>query len=89
MNSWGFSPCIFEALESDLIGFLSDSTRLPKGEFFLPTVAENQVHRGEAIIACLDANEKCFGMTYREDLAAVSEALEQLIAEGVYPVKLF
>ena len=37
----------------------------------------------------LESHDQWVGVTYKEDKAAVVEAIQELIAAGVYPVKLF
>ena len=37
----------------------------------------------------LDCNETWYGMTYREDLDSVKNAIADMKARGVYPAKLW
>ena len=58
-------------------------------EFYLPTVANAQIQEGTAKIHVLNTTETWYGVTYREDLASVQEAIAKMREEGKYPEILF
>ena len=58
-------------------------------EFYLPSVANAQIQEGTASIRVLDTTETWYGVTYREDLISVREAIASMRAEGKYPEVLF
>lgn len=40
-------------------------------------------------VTVLETPDKWFGVTYREDKPTVAAAIKELVADGVYPEKLF
>lgn len=91
MNFWGFTPRILDELESRFPKFLDQN--LPKNptkcEFFLPTVANAQIHEGLGSVRVLHTDETWYGVTYREDLPSVQAAIAALRKAGKYPEVLF
>ena len=91
MNFWGFTPRILQELEDRFPKFLEEN--LPKNptkcEFFLPTVANAQIHEGLGSVRVLHTDETWYGVTYREDLPSVQEAIAALRQAGKYPGILF
>ena len=91
MNFWGFTPRILDELESRFPKFLDQN--LPKNptkcEFFLPTVANAQIHEGLGSVRVLHTDETWYGVTYREDLPSVQAAIAALRKGGKYPEVLF
>lgn len=90
MNMWGLPPAFLTELEKQFPEFLKS---VPEGnlkaEFLLPQVIDTLVHEGKARVKVLDTKDKWFGVTYQEDKEIVVKAIQKLIAEGVYPEKLF
>ena len=91
MNLWGFSPMILEEIERRFPIFLRENlAKNPlKCEFYLPSVANAQIQESTATIRVLHTDETWYGVTYREDLASVQEAIAKMRAEGKYPEHLF
>ena len=91
MNLWGFSPMILEEIERRFPIFLRENlAKNPlKCEFYLPSVANAQIQENTATIRVLHTDETWYGVTYREDLASVQEAIAKMRAEGKYPEHLF
>ena len=91
MNLWGFSPMILEEIERRFPIFLRENlAKNPlKCEFYLPSVANAQIQENTATIRVLHTDETWYGVTYREDLASVQEAIAKMRAEGKYPEYLF
>ena len=91
MNFWGFTPRILQELEERFPKFLDEN--LPKNptkcEFFLPTVANAQIHEGLGSVRVLHTDETWYGVTYREDLPSVQAAIAALRESGKYPEILF
>ncbi|MBO4528023.1 MAG: hypothetical protein J5743_10375, partial [Victivallales bacterium] len=48
MNFWGFTPAIFGHLESQFAEFWAKSSHDPKAEYFIPTVVDTLIQRGNA-----------------------------------------
>ena len=60
-----------------------------KSEYLLPRIIDEMVQSGKARVRVLNTPDKWFGVTYKEDKAAVVAAIRKLIADGVYSEKLF
>lgn len=91
MNFWGFTPRILAELERRFPKFLDENLPVnpEKCEFFLPTVANAQIHEGLGTVRVLRTDEAWYGVTYREDLPSVQAAIAALHEAGVYPEVLF
>lgn len=84
MNMWGFQPDIFKYLEHDLCEFLDEKLTTPKAEFYLPSVVSGLIGSGEKQVKVLVAEDKWYGVTYKEDKEAVVAAILQKISAGEY-----
>ena len=91
MNFWGFTPRILDELAAEFPRFLQESVPVNplKAEFYLPTVANNQLAANRATVRVLHTDESWHGVTYREDLASVQESVAAMHAAGIYPPVLF
>lgn len=84
MNMWGFTPDIFNYIERDLISFLNEKINVPKAEFYLPSVASNVINNNEKDVTVLVAEDKWYGVTYKEDKDDVVKAINLKIEAGEY-----
>ncbi len=84
MNMWGFTPDLFKYLEADFTEFLKEKGTELKSEFFLPSVVDKLIKSGEKKAKVLVAEDKWYGVTYKEDLDAVVSAIKALCDEGKY-----
>ena len=91
MNVWGFTPDYFEYSEQMFKEFLSDPANISnlKSEFFIPMVVNKMINDGTATCKVLDTTSKWFGVTYSEDRPDTVARIAKLVADGVYPNKLF
>ncbi len=89
MNMWGFTPEYFQYSEDQFVDFLRENADNIKAEFFIPLVVNNLIVSKTAKVKVLDTPSKWFGVTYAEDRPAVVAKIEELIAKGEYPAKLF
>ena len=91
MNFWGFTPRILAELEARFPVFMRENLPVNpmKCEFFLPTVANAQIHEGLGSVRVLHTDEAWYGVTYREDLPDVQAAVAALHTQGCYPDRLF
>lgn len=90
MNMWGLTPDIFAVLDAEFRIFLDGLNKEDlKGEYLLPTIIGDLLKENKVEVTVLESNDKWFGVTYKEDKQAVAEALSRLIADGVYPEKLY
>ena len=83
MNLWGLTPDIFDVLEEDYSKFLAEAN-LMKDEFFIPSVISKAVDTGRATVRVFRNADKWYGITYREDLQEVKEAIGGYIHDGMY-----
>ncbi len=89
MNMFGFTPDYFRHSEKYFKTFLKDNMANLKAEFYIPLMVNELVNSGAASMKVLPTSAKWFGVTYKADKPMVEERIRQLIAEGVYPEKLW
>jgi hypothetical protein len=89
LNMWGFGPTIFTHLRRELVLFLEAQPHDETAEFFIPTVVNTLVNRGQERLKVLRTPDSWFGITYREDRPRVIENVRRLIGQGDYPDKLW
>ena len=91
MNFWGYQPSMMEELERRFPLFLEE--RLPKDpekcEFYLPFATDALIQEGIASVRVLKTDETWYGVTYREDLPTVVDAIAAMRRNGRYPEVLF
>ena len=83
MNIWGFWTRLGAFFEKEV------PLDPLKREFYLPSVVNQQLEEGTARVRVLPCEEVWHGVTYREDLASVKEAICALKAAGVYEERLW
>ena len=83
MNLWGLTPDVFEQIEKDYRTFL-ETADLSKDEFFIPTIINDMAKSGKATIKVYTNKDKWYGITYREDLPQLKEAVAEYINAGLY-----
>lgn len=84
MNMWGFTPDIFGYLESDFNEFFAAHGTEIKSEFFLPSVVDRLIKGGIKKARVAVAEDKWYGVTYKEDLEGVVTAIKELCDNGNY-----
>ncbi len=84
MNFWGFDARIFELLEASFVDFLKEHGHSVTSEFVLPDAVNMMVKDHKKMMA-IPTNSRWFGMTFREDLAAIKKFLVDLEANNEYP----
>lgn len=89
MNFWGFTPKVFTIAKELFPKFVEENADNPKAEFYIPSVPDYMVKNGIADFKVIPTSSKWFGVTYKEDKPIVKENISKLVAEGVYPEKLF
>ena len=84
MNLWGFKTDIFKYLEEGFVKFLKEKINVPKSEYLLPyTVTDIMKEQGKEV-KVLVAEDKWYGVTYKEDKPKVVEAISGMIDRGIY-----
>jgi len=89
MNLWGFTPALFAALEKRFPAWLEAHAQDPKAEWYIPFVVDELVRGREVEVEVLPTESAWFGVAYREDKPAVVAAVQELVAKGEYPQKLW
>lgn len=89
MNLWGFTPDYFDYTLSNFLEFLNLHGNELKSEFYIPTVVNNMIQKGDATLKVLETPSKWFGVTFAADRPATVAQFQKLVDEGVYPNKLF
>ena len=89
MNVWGFTPDLFDYLESMFIQFLTEDGDELKSEYLIPSVINNLIQTDRKSVHILYSSAKWFGVTYKEDKSYVMEEIKRLIKNGHYPKNLF
>ena len=91
MNLWGFSARVPDELWNRMGAFLNDAIPANplKCEYFLPFVVNAQLADKSASVQVLPCEEAWYGVTYREDLDSVREAVARMKTEGIYTQALW
>jgi UTP-glucose-1-phosphate uridylyltransferase len=89
MNTWGFTPRLFDFLERGFEDFLAGKGAELKSEFYLLEVVDEMINCGQAEVAVLPTNEKWMGVTYADDKPQVVAGIRALVNAGVYPANLW
>ena len=68
MNFWGFTPAIFDELETYFEAFLrsDDAKTNIKAECLLPNMVGDLLAQGRLHVSVLHSADRWFGMTYHE-----------------------
>lgn len=89
MNLWGFSPSYLKETEIQFKTFLNTMADPLTSEFYLPTVADELVSQGKAVVSVLSSQDLWYGITYPEDRPRVVEAIKAMTQDGKYPSVLW
>lgn len=91
MNMWGLGQEFMETLQEGFVEFFQTAAKDDpmKAEYLLPIYIGQLLQQGKVSVRVLETRDKWFGVTYREDKAAVVESFRKLIEAGVYKPKLF
>lgn len=84
MNLWGFRPDLFDYIEKGFKEFLEENINEPKKEYYLPLIVTDLIESGTKKVKVLAAEDKWYGVTYKEDKPGVVAAIEDMIAKGYY-----
>ncbi len=84
MNLWGFNPDVFEYLEKGFKRFLDEKINVPKSEYYLPSLVSELINNGTKQVKVLIAEDKWYGVTYKEDKENVVNAISKMVNDGLY-----
>lgn len=80
MNMWGATPELISQLQGEFVKFLE--TIQPgdlKAEFLLPKCIDTMLKEGRIQVSVLETVDRWYGITFKEDVEAVREALKDRI----------
>lgn len=91
MNMWGFTTSILDELDHRFASFLEKNLKENplKCEYFLPFVVDELLKEDKAEVTVLESVDRWYGVTYKEDKAAVMDAISDMKKRGLYPEKLW
>ncbi|MBR2410209.1 MAG: NTP transferase domain-containing protein [Clostridia bacterium] len=84
MNLWGFRPDIFSYIEKGFAEFLKDNINEAKKEYYLPSVVTKLIENDIKRVKVIPAEDKWYGVTYKEDKPLVVAAIEEMVSKGLY-----
>ena len=91
MNMWGLTPAFVETLDAGFREFFEKEVpQNPlKSEYLIPIYIGELLAEGRMAVKVLRTNDTWYGMTYKEDVAAVRESFREMLADGIYKEDLF
>ncbi len=84
MNLWGFNTDIFGYISEGFNKFLDEKINTPKSEYYLPSVVSSLIESSTKSVKVLIAEDKWYGVTYKEDKQQVVDAIGKMVADGLY-----
>ena len=89
MNYWGFTPKVFDILDDLFEEFLKENHMLPKSEFYIPSLVNTLLKKGQASVQVLTSQGKWMGVTYPQDKEGVIRQIKELKEANTYPKYLW
>lgn len=91
MNFWGFKQSMMDEMIANFPTFLEDAICSDplKKEYLLPTEVGRMLDEDKITVKVLQAADKWYGVTYKEDKENVAAAFARMKKEGKYPGKLW
>lgn len=91
MNMWGLTPDFLKTLEEGFKEFFEKEVPANplKAEYLIPTFIGELLSEGKISVKALRTNDTWYGMTYKEDVAAVKESFSKMLENGTYKGDLF
>ena len=88
-NLWGFQASFAKVLSSEFDRFHDERGDDPDAEFMIGDAVASLPEYGDVRVRVVPTPERFLGMTYAEDVAAVSGRITELIDAGQYPSPLW
>lgn len=90
MNLFAFTKKFLNYLQDYFNEFLeANKNDLSTCEFFLPTAVSNLIKAGKSKVSILSTSAKWYGITYKEDLIEVKDAVKDMVNNGIYKDNLW
>lgn len=84
MNMWGLNPSLLNDMEKYFHDFLRNIKNPEKDECYLPLFIDTQIKEKGLNVKVIQSDEKWYGMTYKEDIDGVKEAIKSLVDKEYY-----
>ena len=88
MNFWCLPLGFMDVLKAGFPKFLNRMVNPVKDEYLLPIIVDGLLKTGTPVSVLL-TDDQWFGVTYKEDKAAVMENFKKLYRQGVYQDDLY
>ena len=88
-NLWGFRSSFSKVLATEFERFKEERGDDPDAEFLIGDAVASLPEHGDTKVRVVPTPEKFLGMTYAEDVAAVSSRIAELVEAGRYPSPLW
>jgi len=88
-NLWGFQASFAKVLSSEFDRFHDEQGDDPDAEFMIGDAVASLPEYGDVRVRVAPTPERFLGMTYAEDVAAVSGRIAELVDAGRYPSPLW
>ena len=91
MNMWGLTPAFLATLEEGFKVFFKEEVpeNPMKAEYLIPIFIGQLLEQGKMSVKVLKSNDTWYGMTYKEDVAAVKESFSEMLKDGLYREDLY
>lgn len=84
-NLWGFQRSLGKVLHVEFDRFLSEKGDDPGAEFLIGDAVGSLPRHGGTAVQVVPTEERFLGMTYKEDVAALTAEIASLVNAGRYP----
>lgn len=88
-NLWGFQASFAKVLSSEFDRFQDERGDDPDAEFMIGQAVASLPGYGDVDVRVVRTPERFLGVTYAEDVAAVSSRIGELVEAGTYPSPLW
>ena len=91
MNMWGLTPDFLKILEEGFKEFFEKEVpeNPLKAEYLLPIFIGELLNQKKMTVKVLRTNDTWYGMTYKEDVAAVKDSFKKMLEDSLYKEDLF
>lgn len=89
MNMILFTPKIFDYLESDFKEFLKTIKDNLNEEFLIPIMIDKHIKNNDINVSVIKTKSRWYGVTYKEDVISVINAINELIDNNEYKYNLW
>lgn len=90
MNMLLFTPTIFTFIQDNFNDFFKENKEdMERAEYLIPDLLQKLLKKGLVTTKVLETTSSWYGITYREDLNMVKDAINEMIEKGIYPHNLW